>query len=60
MCVPASAIKKHCTFFVELKQGGTSKEIAAKLLRDRFAKKGYSFSVDEFVSLLPSGNFELS
>ncbi|MEI7961703.1 MAG: NFACT RNA binding domain-containing protein [archaeon] len=60
MCGPLSAIKKHCTFFVELKQGSTSKELSAKVLRERFIKKGYSFSVDDFVSLLPNGSFGLA
>jgi predicted ribosome quality control (RQC) complex YloA/Tae2 family protein len=59
MCGPVSAIKKHCKFFVELKQGSTSKEKTAKQLKEVFEKKGYAFSVDDFVSALPNGNFEI-
>lgn len=59
MCGPASAVKKHCSFFVELKQGGQSKELAAKILKEKFEKKGFAFSVDDFVSLLPMGKFRI-
>jgi predicted ribosome quality control (RQC) complex YloA/Tae2 family protein len=59
MCAPLSAVKKHCGVFVELKQGKKSKEQISKELKDFFEKKGLIFSVDEFVSLLPSGGFEV-
>jgi predicted ribosome quality control (RQC) complex YloA/Tae2 family protein len=59
MCAPLSAVKKHCRVFVELKQGKKSKEQIAKELKEFFEKKGLVFSVDEFVSLLPSGGFEV-
>jgi len=58
MSGPTSAVKKHCTFFVELKQGALSKEQIAKILKEKFAKKGLNFSVDDFVSILPSSGFE--
>jgi predicted ribosome quality control (RQC) complex YloA/Tae2 family protein len=58
MCGPLSAIQKHCRVFVNLKQGSKSKEATAKELKVHFEKKGLSFTVDEFVSLLPNGNFE--
>ncbi|MCX6803629.1 MAG: NFACT RNA binding domain-containing protein [Candidatus Diapherotrites archaeon] len=59
MCGPLSAIKKHCNFLIELKQGSLSKEKTAKTLKERFEKKGLIFSIDDFVSLLPNGRFEL-
>lgn len=59
MSGPTSAIKKHCSFSIELKQGSLSKEKAARELKARFEKKGFTFSIDDFVSLLPNGSFEL-
>ena len=59
MCAPLSAVKKHCNFVLELKQGKTSKEQIAKQLKEIFEKKGYVFSIDEFVSVIPNGGFEL-
>ena len=60
MSGPVSAVKKHCNFFVELKQGSVSKEQTAKHLKERFEKKGLNFSVEDFVSLLPNGSFEIN
>ncbi len=60
MCGPLSAIQKHCRVFVNLKQGSKSKEVIAKELKQYFEKKGLAFSVDELVSLLPNGNFEVN
>jgi len=57
MCGPVSAIKKHCKFVIELKQGSKSKEEVGKELKQIFESKGCFFSVDNFVSLLPNGNF---
>ncbi len=59
MAGPISAVRKHCTFSVELRQGSISKEQTAKLLKDRFLKKGLNLSVDDFVSVLPNGSFEI-
>lgn len=59
MAGPISAVRKHCNFFVELKQGSVSKEKIAHELKMRFEKKGLNFSVDDFVSLLPNGGFEI-
>lgn len=59
MAGPVSAIKKHCNFFVILLQGPLSKERAAQELKSRFEKKGLNFTVDDFVSLLPAGGFEI-
>jgi len=58
MCAPIPAVKKHCNFVIELKQGSVSKEKTAKVLKETFEKKGYSFSIDEFVSVIPNGNFD--
>ncbi len=57
LCGPLNAVKKNCQFFVELKQGRESKEQTAKKLKEIFEKKGFNFSIDDFVSLLPSGGF---
>ncbi|MFA5125549.1 MAG: NFACT RNA binding domain-containing protein [archaeon] len=59
MSGPFSAVKKHCNFVVELKQGKQSKEQTAKQLKDIFERKGFVFSIDDFVSLMPNGLFEL-
>jgi len=59
MCGPVSAIKKHCKFFVELKQGSETKEKIARKLKEIFEKKGYAFTIDDFVSALPNGLFEV-
>jgi hypothetical protein len=58
MCGPFSAVKKHCNFWIELKQGAQSKEQTAKRLRELFLKKRHDFSIDDFVSILPNGSFE--
>jgi predicted ribosome quality control (RQC) complex YloA/Tae2 family protein len=58
MCAPLSAVKKHCNFLIELKQGKESKEKIAKKLKEAFEKKGYTFSIDDFISVLPNGSFE--
>lgn len=58
MSGPLAAVKKHCNFSFELKQGRLSKEQIAKQLKELFEKKGYSFSIDEFVSIMPNGSFE--
>ncbi len=55
MAGPPSAIKSNTSFLVELKQGGKKKSDLAKELKSKFEKKGYSFSLDEFVSLTPNG-----
>lgn len=60
MSGPLSAVKKHCNFVIELKQGEKSKEQATKQLKDIFEKKGYLFSLDEFASVMPSGGFEIT
>jgi predicted ribosome quality control (RQC) complex YloA/Tae2 family protein len=57
---PLSAIKKHCNFVIELKQGNKSKEQVAKELKAIFEKKGYHFTIDEFVSIMPNGSFEIT
>jgi hypothetical protein len=59
MCAPFSAVKKNCRFVVELRQGKKSKEEIAKEIKALFEKKGLVFSVDEIVSILPNGGFEL-
>ena len=59
MCGPINAIKKNCSFFVEIKQGDKSKELTAKKLKETFEKKRFAFSIDNFVSLLPNGKFEI-
>ncbi|MFA6269155.1 MAG: NFACT RNA binding domain-containing protein [archaeon] len=59
MCAPLSAVKKHCTFFIELKQGEVTKEQIAKQLKEIFQKKGHTFAIDEFVSVMPAGSFSL-
>jgi len=59
MCAPPLAVKKHCNFSIELKQGSISKEKTAKQLKEIFEKKGFVFSIDDFISVLPNGNFSL-
>lgn len=59
MCAPLFAVKFHCKNFYELKQGIKSKESIARDLKLLFEKKGLFFEVDEFVSVLPNGSFEL-
>jgi len=58
VCAPLSAVKKHCRFFVELKQGRKTKEQIARELKSLFEKKGLNFTIDDFVSALPNGLFE--
>jgi predicted ribosome quality control (RQC) complex YloA/Tae2 family protein len=59
MSGPLSAIKKHCSFFVELKQGQMEKNKAAMKLKKIFEEKGFIFPQERFLSLLPNGGFEL-
>jgi len=59
MCAPLSAVKKHCQFFFELAQGSLNKNDAAKKLKEVFDKKGFVFPLEDFVSALPSGGFNL-
>lgn len=59
MCAPPTAVKKHCNFLVELNQGSISKEKTAKALKEIFEKKGFVFTIDDFISVLPNGNFSL-
>ncbi|MGI6589086.1 MAG: NFACT RNA binding domain-containing protein [Candidatus Iainarchaeum sp.] len=59
MCGPLSAIKFHCKNFFELVQGSKSKEVISRELKSLFEKKGLFFDLDEFVSILPNGKFEL-
>jgi predicted ribosome quality control (RQC) complex YloA/Tae2 family protein len=59
MSAPFSAVKKNCSFFVEIKQGRLKKSDAAKMLKKIFELKGTVFSVDDFVSALPNGFFEI-
>jgi predicted ribosome quality control (RQC) complex YloA/Tae2 family protein len=59
VCAPLSAVKKHCRFFVELAQGRKTKEQIARELKAVFEKKGLNFTIDDFVSALPNGLFEI-
>jgi predicted ribosome quality control (RQC) complex YloA/Tae2 family protein len=59
MSGPLSAIKKHCSFFVELKQGLVEKNKASMKLKKIFEEKGHIFPQDYFLSLIPNGGFEL-
>jgi predicted ribosome quality control (RQC) complex YloA/Tae2 family protein len=56
---PFSAAKKNCSFVVPLKQGMMQKSDAAKVLKNIFDAKGLVFSLDEFVSVLPNGAFDV-
>jgi predicted ribosome quality control (RQC) complex YloA/Tae2 family protein len=59
MCGPINAIKFHCKNFFELKHGSKSKEVISRELKALFEKKGLFFELDEFVSIIPNGGFEL-
>ena len=59
MCGPLSAIKKNCAFFLELKQGKVEKNNASKKLKKYFEEKGFLFSTEKFLSIIPNGGFEL-
>ncbi len=59
MAGPLFAIKKNCSFFVELKQGRTEKNEASKKLKKIFEEKGFLFGTEKFLSLLPNGSFEI-
>ncbi len=59
MCGPLEAIKKNCSFFVELKLGTVNKNLVAKKLKEIFEKKGLIFPIETFISLLPNGGFEI-
>lgn len=60
MAAPLSAVRKNCSFFVEVRQGVLKKSDAAKELKKIFGKKGFGFTVDDFVSALPNGAFGLA
>jgi len=59
MSGPLSAIKKNCSFFVELKQGRVEKNEASKILKKKFEERGFVFGTESFLSLMPNGNFDL-
>jgi len=59
LSAPLSAIKKSCSFFIPLRQGEMPKSDAAKVLKSIFDAKGFVFTLDEFASALPNGNFEV-
>jgi hypothetical protein len=59
MSGPASAVKKNCSFFVELKQGRTEKNDASKKLKKIFEEKGFIFGTEKFLSLIPNGGFDI-
>lgn len=59
MSGPLSAIKKNCSFFVELKQGRVEKNEASKKLKKIFEEKGFLFGTEKFLSLMPNGSFEI-
>ena len=59
MSGPASAVKKWCNPFFELRQGNIEKNDCAKLLKTKFAEKGLEFTNEDILSLLPNGKFDL-
>lgn len=59
MCGPTSAIKKWCKNVIKLSIGSLEKNKAAKLLKEKFKEKGLKFMIDEILSLLPNGSFEI-
>ncbi len=59
MSGPLVAVKKHCSFFVEINQGTLTKEECAKKLKEIFSKKGLAFKIDDFVSVLPTDKLGL-
>lgn len=58
---PTAAVKKHAEFSVQLEQGSLKKGEAAKKLFSLFEKRfgKNCVSLDEVVSMLPSGGFEI-
>jgi predicted ribosome quality control (RQC) complex YloA/Tae2 family protein len=58
MAGPLKAIKQNCNNILELKQGRKDKNKIARELTTYFNKKGFSFSNDEVLSLLPNGDFD--
>jgi len=58
---PASAVKVHAVFFVELLQGKIEKNETAKKLKKLFDEKlgKNEFTIDDFVSMIPTGRFEI-
>jgi len=57
---PPEAIKINSDFFVRLEQGRLTKNEAAKKLHKIFRDKGYICFLDDLISALPSGNFDIS
>lgn len=60
MCGPISACKKWCSNVFILKQGNLEKNKTAKLLKEKFSDKGIDFLVDDILSLLPNGKFDIT
>ncbi len=58
MAGPFSGIKKNCVNVIKLIQGNMEKNQTAKLLVQKFEEKGFDFSIDEILSLLPNGKFD--
>lgn len=57
---PVSAVKAHAEIFMELKQGSLKKGDAAKKAKEFFEKKlgkKLPISIDEFLQMMPAGNF---
>ncbi len=59
MCAPFLACKKWCSYVIKLRQGDIEKNKMAKLLKEKFLEKGIDFSIDDILSLLPNGKFDI-
>ncbi len=59
MCAPLSACKKRCSNVIELKQGNLEKNKASKILKEKFKEKGFDFLIDDILSLIPNGKFDI-
>lgn len=60
MAGPHLACKKWCSNVIVLKQGNLEKNKAAKLLKEKFYQKGLDFLIDDILSLLPNGKFDIT
>lgn len=59
MAGPTTACKKWCSNVINLSQGNIEKNKFSKILKEKFNEKGLIVSIDEILSLLPNGKFDI-
>jgi len=58
VCGSTDAIKKNCKHYFIIVPGDIKKSDFAKILKLDFEKKGQNISIDQIISVLPTGEFE--